>query len=35
MYVPGCPPPASAILGVVTDLLEGRKPEVKPKAKFG
>jgi NAD-reducing hydrogenase small subunit len=35
MYVPGCPPPAKAILGVVTDLLEGRKPEVKPKVKFG
>ena len=35
MYVPGCPPPAKAILGVVTDLLEGRRPEVKPKVKFG
>ena len=35
MYVPGCPPPAKAILGVITDLLEGRKPEVKPKVKFG
>lgn len=35
IYVPGCPPPAKAILGVVTDLLEGRKPEVKPKVKFG
>ncbi len=35
MYVPGCPPPAKAIFGVVTDLLEGRKPEVKPKVKFG
>jgi NAD-reducing hydrogenase small subunit len=35
MYVPGCPPPAKTILGVVTDLLEGRKPEVKPKVKFG
>jgi len=35
MYVPGCPPPAKAILGVVTDLLEGRKPAVNPKVKFG
>jgi NAD-reducing hydrogenase small subunit len=35
IYVPGCPPPAKAILGVITDLLEGRKPEVKPKVKFG
>ena len=35
MYVPGCPPPAKAILGVVTDLLEGRKPGVNQKVKFG
>jgi NAD-reducing hydrogenase small subunit len=35
VYVPGCPPPAKAILGVVTDLLEGRKPAVNPKVKFG
>jgi NAD-reducing hydrogenase small subunit len=35
IYVPGCPPPANAILNVVTDLLEGRKPEVKPNVKFG
>ena len=31
MYVPGCPPPAKAILGLVTDLLEGRKPAGNPK----
>jgi NAD-reducing hydrogenase small subunit len=35
MYLPGCPPPAKAILGVVTDLLEGRKPGVNQKVKFG
>ena len=35
IYVPGCPPPAKAILGLVTDLLEGRKPGANPKVKFG
>jgi NAD-reducing hydrogenase small subunit len=35
IYLPGCPPPAKAILGVVTDLLEGRKPGVNQKVKFG
>ena len=35
MYLPGCPPPAKAILGVVTDLLEGRKPGMNQKVKFG
>ncbi len=35
MYLPGCPPPAKAILGLVTDLLEGRKPGMNQKVKFG
>ncbi len=35
IYVPGCPPPAKAILGLVSDLLEGRKPAANPKVKFG
>jgi len=35
LHVPGCPPPAGAILTVVSDLLEGRKPEVSGKLKFG
>jgi NAD-reducing hydrogenase small subunit len=35
MFLPGCPPPAKAIAGLVTDLLEGRKPEANPKVKFG
>ena len=35
MHVPGCPPPAKAIRFVLTELLEGRKPELKPKVKFG
>jgi NAD-reducing hydrogenase small subunit len=33
-FLPGCPPPAKAILGLITDLLEGRKPEVS-QPKFG
>ena len=33
-YLPGCPPPAKAILGLITNLLEGRRQE--PEAvKFG
>lgn len=35
LYLPGCPPAAPDILGLVTDLLEGRKPEPNPKLKFG
>ena len=35
VYVPGCPPPARVILGLVNDLLEGRKPAANPKVKFG
>ena len=33
--LPGCPPPSEAIAGVITDLLEGRKPETDIKVKFG
>jgi len=35
IFVPGCPPPAKVILGLITDLLEGRKPAANPKVKFG
>lgn len=35
LHVPGCPPPASAILYVVGELLEGRKPDLAGKVKFG
>jgi len=35
IYIPGCPPPAQAILSVVSDLLDGRKPQLNPKAKWG
>jgi NAD-reducing hydrogenase small subunit len=34
-FLPGCPPPAKAILGLITDLLEGRKPEASQPVKFG
>ena len=34
-WLPGCPPSAAAILGFVTDLLEGRKPESNQLVKFG
>lgn len=35
-HLPGCPPPAKTIAGVITDLLEGRKPDANLKAvKFG
>lgn len=35
LFLPGCPPPAKAILGVVSALLEGRKPNGNGKVKFG
>ncbi len=35
LHVPGCPPPASAILYVVGELLAGRMPDLKSKVRFG
>lgn len=35
LHVPGCPPPAPAILMVLSELLEGRKPDLAGKVKFG
>jgi NAD-reducing hydrogenase small subunit len=35
LALPGCPPPSKTISGVLTDLLEGRKPETNLKVKFG
>jgi NAD-reducing hydrogenase small subunit len=35
LHVPGCPPPASAILFVISELLEGRIPDLKSKVRFG
>jgi NAD-reducing hydrogenase small subunit len=33
--LPGCPPPTKAIVGLITDLLDGRRPEANPAVKFG
>jgi NAD-reducing hydrogenase small subunit len=35
LHVPGCPPPARAILTVLEDLIAGRKPDIAAKVKFG
>ena len=35
LHVPGCPPPASAIAFVLTELIEGRMPDLGSKIKFG
>lgn len=35
LHVPGCPPSASSILFVLTELLEGRIPDLKSKVRFG
>jgi NAD-reducing hydrogenase small subunit len=35
LFVPGCPPPASAIGFVLGELLEGRMPDLSTKVKFG
>ncbi len=35
VYVPGCPPSADVIFYVVTELLEGRNPELSAKTRFG
>jgi NAD-reducing hydrogenase small subunit len=35
LFVPGCPPPASAIGFVLGELLEGRMPDLATKVKFG
>jgi NAD-reducing hydrogenase small subunit len=35
LHVPGCPPKAAEILYVVGELLEGRRPELASKVKFG
>jgi NAD-reducing hydrogenase small subunit len=33
--LPGCPPPSKAIVGVISDLLDGKKPGANLKVKFG
>jgi NAD-reducing hydrogenase small subunit len=35
LHIPGCPPPAATIFSVITDLLDGRKPDIATKMKFG
>jgi NAD-reducing hydrogenase small subunit len=35
VFVPGCPPSADRIFGVIVDLLEGRVPEMAPPTQFG
>ena len=35
LHVPGCPPPAKAILAVLGELLAGRNPDLATKVKFG
>ena len=35
LHVPGCPPSSQVILGVVSDVLAGRKPDLGSKARLG
>jgi len=35
LHVAGCPPPSAAIAQVLTELLEGRMPDLSAKVKFG
>ena len=35
VYVPGCPPSADTIFLVLTEILEGRCPELSAKTRFG
>ena len=35
LHAPGCPPSAQAIFGMISDLLEGRKPDASQKLRFG
>ena len=35
VFVPGCPPSADTIFYCVTELLEGRKPQLSEKTRFG
>jgi len=35
VYVPGCPPPADTIHFVLSELIEGRKPELAEHTRFG
>jgi NAD-reducing hydrogenase small subunit len=35
LHIPGCPPKPEAIMYVITELLEGRRPDLTAKVKFG
>jgi NAD-reducing hydrogenase small subunit len=35
LHVPGCPPKPDAIMYVISELVEGRKPDLTSKVKFG
>jgi NAD-reducing hydrogenase small subunit len=35
LHVPGCPPKPDAIMYVISELLEGRKPDLTSRVKFG
>jgi len=35
VHIPGCPPPPAVIASVLTQLLDGRRPELPALAKFG
>lgn len=35
LHIPGCPPPADIIFGVVADLLAGQMPQLGQQARFG
>jgi NAD-reducing hydrogenase small subunit len=35
LCLPGCPPPSKTIVGVINDLLDGKKPDSNLKVKFG
>jgi NAD-reducing hydrogenase small subunit len=35
LHVPGCPPPAKTILFALSELLEGRRPDLGAQVKFG
>jgi NAD-reducing hydrogenase small subunit len=35
VFVPGCPPSADTIYYLVTELLQGRMPDLSPKTRFG
>ena len=35
VYIPGCPPSADVIYYALTELLEGRQPDLSPRTRFG